>query len=121
LRLPFSNGSTVQAKLRRKDDVVVHEPGQDREPTYARGRAADSCEPCILRPTLRKTIRDRHHRVRRSLQKKAAKGTSSTRRRCRPIVKRLSGQERRFQAAENHAISKRIVEDAIEDACRSKT
>jgi putative transposase len=64
--------------------------------------------------TLRKTIRDRHHRVRRSLQKKASKGTSSTRRRRRPIVKRLSGQERRFLAAENHAISKRAVEDALE-------
>jgi IS605 OrfB family transposase len=63
---------------------------------------------------LRKSIRDRHHRVRRSLQKKASKGTRSTRRRCRTILKRLSGQERRFQAAENHAISKRIVEDAIE-------
>jgi putative transposase len=62
----------------------------------------------------RKTIGDRHHRVRRSLQKKASKGTSSTRRRRRPIVKRLSGQERRFQAAENHAISKRVVEDALE-------
>jgi putative transposase len=62
---------------------------------------------------LRNTIRGRH-RVRRSLQKKASKGTSSTRRRCRPIVKRLSGQERRFQAAETHAISKPIVEDALE-------
>jgi putative transposase len=29
-------------------------------------------------------------------------------------VKRLSGQERRFQAAENHAISKLVVEDALE-------
>jgi putative transposase len=63
---------------------------------------------------LRKTIRDRHHRVRCSLHKKASKGTRSTRRRCRTILKRLSGQERRFQAAENHAISKRIVQDAIE-------
>jgi putative transposase len=63
---------------------------------------------------LRKTIRDRHHRVRRSLQNKASKGTSSTRRSHRPILKRLSGQERRFQAAENHAVSKRSVEDALE-------
>jgi IS605 OrfB family transposase len=63
---------------------------------------------------LRKTIRDRHHRVRRSLQKKASKGTRSTRRRCRVILKRLSGRERRFQAAENHAISRRVVQDAVE-------
>lgn len=63
---------------------------------------------------LRKTIRDRHHRVRRSLQKKASKGTRSTRRRCRVILQRLSGKERRFQAAENHAISKRVVQDAVE-------
>ena len=63
---------------------------------------------------LRKTIRDRHHRVRRSLQKKASKGTRSTRRRARAILQRLSGQERRFQAAENHVISKRIVQDAVE-------
>jgi putative transposase len=63
---------------------------------------------------LRKTIRDRHHRVRRSLQKKASKGTRSTRRRCRVILKRLSGREGRFQAAENHAISKSIVQDAVE-------
>ena len=62
----------------------------------------------------RKTVRDRHHRVRRSLQKKALKGTRSTRRRCRTILKRLSGKERPFQAAENHAISKRVVQDAIE-------
>jgi putative transposase len=63
---------------------------------------------------LRKTIRDRHHRIRRSLQKKASKGTRSTRRRCRTILQRLSGKERRFQAAENHAISKCIVQDAVE-------
>lgn len=63
---------------------------------------------------LRKIICDRHHRVRRSLQKKASKGTRSTRRRCRAILQRLSGGERRFQAAENHAISKRVVQDAIE-------
>jgi hypothetical protein len=49
---------------------------------------------------LRKTIRDRHHGVRRSLQKKASKGTRSTRRRCRVILKRLSGRVGRFRAAE---------------------
>ena len=42
---------------------------------------------------LRKTLRDRHHRVRRSLQKKAPKGTRSTRRRCRTILKRLAGRD----------------------------
>jgi putative transposase len=29
-------------------------------------------------------------------------------------LKRLSGKERRFQATENHATSKRVVQDAIE-------
>jgi IS605 OrfB family transposase len=66
------------------------------------------------RGNLRKAIRDRHHRVRRSLQAKASKGTRSTRRRCRRILHRLSGRERRFQAAENHAISRVIVQDARE-------
>jgi IS605 OrfB family transposase len=62
---------------------------------------------------LRKVTRDRFHRVRRSLQIKASKGTRSTRRRCRRILHRLSGRERRFQAAENHAIAKRVVQDAV--------
>lgn len=62
----------------------------------------------------RKVIRDRFHRVRRSLQSKASKGTRSTRRRCREVLQRLSGRERRFQAAENHVISKTIVQDASE-------
>jgi IS605 OrfB family transposase len=33
-------------------------------------------------------------------------------------LKRLSGKERRFQAAENHGISKRVVQDAIEMRAR---
>lgn len=60
----------------------------------------------------RKTIRDRFHRVRRSLQTRASKGTRSTRRRCREALQRLSGRERRFQRAENHAIAKAFVQDA---------
>lgn len=54
-------------------------------------------------------VRDRYSRVRASLQKKAAEGTRSTRRRARRCLKRLSGRERRFQSWVNHNVSKHIV------------
>ncbi|MFS8863308.1 zinc ribbon domain-containing protein, partial [Synechococcus sp. H55.6] len=44
-----------------------------------------------------------------ALQRKAGKGTRSTRRRCRQLLQRLSGRERRFQTWVNHRISKSIV------------
>jgi IS605 OrfB family transposase len=56
--------------------------------------------------------RDKYSRVRASLQKKASQGTRSSRRRCREILQRLSGRERRFQAWLNHNISKSIIEEA---------
>jgi putative transposase len=58
-------------------------------------------------------VRDRYSRTRASLQRKASKGTRSTRRRCREILQRLSGNERRFQTHENHVISKTIVSQAL--------
>jgi IS605 OrfB family transposase len=58
-------------------------------------------------------VRDKYSRVRASLQKKATKGTRSTRRRARRLLKRLQGRERRFQTWLNHNISKTIVADAI--------
>lgn len=60
------------------------------------------------------STRDRFARTRQSLQTKASKGTRATRRRCRNILKRLSGRERRYQADQNHVISKRIIQRAIE-------
>ncbi len=57
-------------------------------------------------------VRDKYSRVRSSLQKKATQGTRTTRRRCRNILKRLSGRERRFQQALNHSISKQIIKEA---------
>ena len=54
-------------------------------------------------------IRDRYSKVRASLQKKAAEGTRSTRRRARQILQRLSGRERRFQSWVNHKVSKHII------------
>ncbi len=57
-------------------------------------------------------VRDRHARVRASLQQRASKGTRSTRRRARAVVKRLSGRERRFQRDVNHVASRRIVQAA---------
>nr|WP_107670595.1 RNA-guided endonuclease TnpB family protein [Cyanothece sp. BG0011] len=56
--------------------------------------------------------RDKLTKVRASLQKKATQGTRSTRRRCRQILKRLSGKERRYQAWLNHNISKTIINEA---------
>jgi len=57
-------------------------------------------------------IRDRYTATRRSLQRKASKGTRSTRRRARAIEKRIAGREKRFQRDTNHVVSKRIVETA---------
>lgn len=58
-------------------------------------------------------VRDRYSKVRASLQRKATKGTRSTRRRCRRLVKRLQGRERRFQSWLNHNISKLIILSAM--------
>ena len=54
-------------------------------------------------------IRDHYSKLRAALQRKASKGTRSSRRRCRQLLQRLSGKERRFQAWVNHRISKAIV------------
>jgi IS605 OrfB family transposase len=56
--------------------------------------------------------RDRFAGLRAALQKKASKGTRSTRRRCRQLLDRLSGRERRFQRHTNHVISKTLIETA---------
>ena len=56
--------------------------------------------------------RDRYSRTRASLQKKASTRTRSSRRRCRRILVRLSGCERRFQQWMNHNISKTIIKQA---------
>ncbi|NJR61557.1 MAG: IS200/IS605 family element transposase accessory protein TnpB [Cyanobacteria bacterium CRU_2_1] len=58
--------------------------------------------------------RDKFARVRASLQQKASKGTRSTRRRARQILKRLSGRERRYQTWLNHNISKVIILSALQ-------
>ncbi len=57
-------------------------------------------------------VRDRFARVRASLQHKASKGTRSSRRRCRQVLKRLSGRERQYQSWLNHNISCTIVNQA---------
>ena len=57
-------------------------------------------------------VRDRYSLARANLQKKASKGTRSSRRRCRQLLKRLSGKEKRFQRHVNHVISKTIIFDA---------
>jgi len=57
-------------------------------------------------------VRDHYSQLRAVLQQKASKGTRSSRRRCRELLQRLSGRERRFQAWVNHRISKAIVSRA---------
>lgn len=56
--------------------------------------------------------RDHYANLRANLQHKAAKGTRSSRRRCRELQKRLSGRERRFQSHVNHTISYQLVQKA---------
>ncbi len=56
--------------------------------------------------------RDHYVRMRAGLQRKASKGTRSTRRRCRQLLDRLSGHERRLQRHTNHVIAKTLVETA---------
>jgi putative transposase len=56
--------------------------------------------------------RDKYSRVRASIQRKASKGTRSTRRRARRLLQRLSGKERRFQSWVNHTISYRLIQRA---------
>lgn len=58
-------------------------------------------------------IRNHHSNLRASLQQKASKGTHSSRRRCRQLLKRLSGKERRFQKHINHVVSKTLVQQAL--------
>ena len=57
-------------------------------------------------------VRDHYSRLRAVLLRKASKGTRSSRRRCRQLLQRLSGKERRFQTWVNHRISKAIVSRA---------
>ncbi|WP_448600791.1 RNA-guided endonuclease InsQ/TnpB family protein, partial [Thermoleptolyngbya sp.] len=59
-------------------------------------------------------VRDHYARVRASLQRKASKGTRTTRRRARQVLQRLSGRERRFQSWLNHNISRQIILEAKE-------
>ena len=56
--------------------------------------------------------RNYHTKMRAILQKKATKGTRSSRRRCRQLQKRLSGKEKRFQSWINHNISRKLVDNA---------
>ena len=57
-------------------------------------------------------VRERYSRLSAVLQRKSSKGTRSSRRRCRQLLQRLSGKERRFQVWVNHRISKAIVSRA---------
>lgn len=60
-------------------------------------------------------VRDKYSDLRARLQQKAARGTRSSRRRCRRLLQRLSGKERRFQSHVNHTISYRLARKAKTD------
>jgi putative transposase len=56
-------------------------------------------------------LRDRYARVRRGLQQKASEDTTSARR-CRHLLARLSGRAKRCQRPTNHIISQALGEEA---------
>lgn len=63
-------------------------------------------------------VRDHYSNLRAKLQQKASRGTRSSRRRCRELLQRLSGKEKRFQAHQNHTISCQLVKKAkANNAC----
>jgi len=57
-------------------------------------------------------VRNHYANLRANIQEKASRGTRSSRRRCRELLKRLSGKERRFQELVNHTISHRLITKA---------
>ena len=59
--------------------------------------------------------RNHYAKLRAVIQKKASKGTRSSRRRCRQLLARLSGKEKRFQKHINHEISRQLVNNAVTD------
>jgi IS605 OrfB family transposase len=58
-------------------------------------------------------IRNKYAWLRLALQKKASLGTRSSRRRCRQLLKRLSGKEKRWSKHINHEISRQLVNNAV--------
>ena len=61
-------------------------------------------------------IRNKYAWVRKVLAQKASLGTRSSRRRCRELLKRLSGKEKRFQKHINHEISRSLVNNAVKSS-----
>jgi len=59
-----------------------------------------------------KNKRNHYSQMRAVLQRKASKGTRSSRRRCRELQQRLSGKERHFQKHINHEITSQLVKKA---------
>jgi IS605 OrfB family transposase len=57
-------------------------------------------------------VRNHYAKLRANLQQKATRGSRCTRRRCRELLKRLSGKEKRFQSLVNHTISHRLISRA---------
>ncbi len=57
--------------------------------------------------------RNHYAKMKAILRKKTAKGTRTTRRRCRQLLARLSRREKRYHSWLNHCISRRLVNNAV--------
>ncbi|GAB4171963.1 MAG: hypothetical protein Fur006_00500 [Coleofasciculaceae cyanobacterium] len=103
--------------MKRKDGTyylqiqLESEPPNPEKTDRVLGVDLGRTDICVISEGERKSgkkitqVRDKYARVRASLQQKASKGTRSSRRRCRQLLQRLSGRERRFQTQVNHTVS----------------
>ncbi len=111
--------------VKRKDGsyyiqiCVEHDPPEPRDTTKAIGvdlgrrDIAHTSEGENWNGQQLNRVRDHYSWLRAVLQRKASQGTCSSRRRCRQLLQRLSGRERRFQTWVNHCISKTLVSRAL--------
>jgi IS605 OrfB family transposase len=106
---PIKSGSVIGVDFGRRE--IAHTSRSDG--TCYNGGSPRNAVPQKWDGKQIQQVRDKYSRVRASLQRCATKGTRSTRRRARRLLKRLQGRERRFQTWLNHNISKQIIQSAI--------
>lgn len=127
-KLTGQQPTSAQVCLHRDDNFYVHIQLKSEAPAIAKSTNVIGVD--FGRREIAKTstergwdgkqiqrLRDKFARTRASLQRRASQGTRSTRRRCRQILQRLSGRERRFQSWLNHNISKIIIAEAKQSNC----
>jgi putative transposase len=103
---PEKTSKVLGCDLGRTDIVVTSEGDKFS------GKEITRIRECYAK--LRANIQQKAHGIalrspQRAFQQAATRGTRSTRRRCRELLKRLSGKERRFQELVNHTISHRLI------------